>query len=286
MTTSPADSWRVATTRPATGAISAAINNVPMVGTATSRNVTSYSVPTPGTVPGATRSGGPTATTCASVTSSAPAFGCATITSVGAERTPAACANTCAEPMVSATSRPAASTDTLSGALEVQVTLPNDGAPCESSSCADNCADCPLPGNNTDGLSITTLPTAAATTTVRLAGLLVTPPLLAVMLAVPAATPVAMPSLTVATPPFDEAQVKLTPVITAPCWSVASAFTLCVCPTAMLALAGVTLMDATVGADGPGAGESSPPPQPDISTTSDKAPAHSAARPSLRKPEL
>ena len=130
---------------------------------------------------------------------------------------------------------------------------------------------------------MTTLPTAA-TITVRLAGLLVTPPLLAVMSAVPAATPVATPSITVATLPFDEAQAKLTPVITAPCWSVASAFTLCVCPTPMLALAGMTVMDATVGGDGPGAGVSSPPPQPANSSASDKAPAHRAARPGLHMP--
>ncbi len=170
---------------------------------------------------------GPTVTTCASVTNVEPGRGSATNTSVGGERTVPTCANTWAEPIASATSWPPASTDTLSGALDVQTTPAGEAAPCGSTSCADKRAVWPVAGRKTETLSMTTrLPWAgAAAVTVTVSGWLVTPPLDAVMPAVPAECPVATPPATLTTVLFDDAQEKATPVITAPCWSRASAVT-------------------------------------------------------------
>ena len=57
---------------------------------------------------------------------------------------------------------------------------------------------------------------AVAADTVSVMPLLVMPPLAAVMVALPAATPVTTPSATVAAAAFDDAQVKTTPLIAAP----------------------------------------------------------------------
>ena len=149
------------------------------------------------------------------MTSSAPACGSATTTSVGADAMPAAAAVICAEPIASAVRRPDASTKTLSGALELQTSAPATGAPCASAASAVNERVWPTPVKNTDAWSMATLPLANATTAI-VTGSLVTPPLDAVMRAAPAATPVATPLATAATVLSDEAQVKVAPATTRP----------------------------------------------------------------------
>ena len=84
------------------------------------------------------------------------------------------------------------------------------------------------------------------------------------MRAVPAATPVTTPWVTVATAGFEDDQTNVTPLSTWLAASFACADKVTCAPTSIVALAGVTV--TVVGEDGGGGGSSSPPllppPQP------------------------
>ena len=108
--------------------------------------------------------GAPTDSTCASLTNSAPGRGTATTTSVGAERSAPTWAKTCAEPTPWALSRPAASTEILSGAVEVQTAFAGTSWPLASKARALSCLVWPAAGKNTPVLSMTTARAASGGT--------------------------------------------------------------------------------------------------------------------------
>lgn len=93
---------------------------------------------------------------------------------------------------------------------------------------------------------------------------LVTLPTNAVIRAIPGATPVTTPSVTVATLLFEEAQEKVTPVITLPSISLASAVRVALWPTTIVPAASgkvaeEKVIEATSGVD---SSEPLPPPHP------------------------
>jgi hypothetical protein len=100
------------------------------------------------------------------------------------------------------------------------------------------------------GLTATVVSTGGGCVTVTVAEPLL-PPLLAVMVAVPAATAVTRPlDDTVAIAVLELAQVNVTPLIVVPFWSFAVAASCALAPGSRLTVAGVTAMVVRTGAGG------------------------------------
>src|SRR5438876_10018872 len=149
-----------------------------------------------------------------------------------------------AEPAATPVTKPLAETLATAGALLAQVTTrPVSTLPPESLVVAVSCTVCPTATLGAAGLTATEATGTMVTVTVAVPFF---PSLVAVSVAVPAATPVTRPLAdTVATAGALLAQVTTRPISAEPFASFGVAVSCTVCPTRTLAVAGVTATEAT-----------------------------------------
>src|SRR2546428_3269307 len=149
-----------------------------------------------------------------------------------------------AEPAPTPVTSPVPVTVATPELLLVQVIArPLSTLPAASFAVADSCAVCPTVTPADTGLTVTV---ATGTFATEMDAVPLWPSLTAVMVAVPAATPVTSPDpLTVTTPELLLAQVTARPVSTLPAQSFAVADSCAVCPTVTPADAGLTVTAAT-----------------------------------------
>src|SRR2546428_6535007 len=157
---------------------------------------------------------------------------------------PSLAAVTVAEPAATPVTSPDPLTVTTPELLLVQVTArPLSTLPAASFAVADSCAVCPTVTLADAGLTVTV---ATGTFETERDAWPLWPSLMAVMVAVPAVTPITSPvPLTVATPELLLAQVTVRPVSTFPAESRVVAESCAVCPTVTPEVTGLTLTDAT-----------------------------------------
>src|SRR5438309_1797030 len=134
------------------------------------------------------------------------------------------------------------------GLLDAHVTTrPVSAAPLASFGVAVSCAVCPPCRLAVAGLTVTD---ATGTLATVIAAVPLFPSLVAVTVAAPAATPVTNPlPLTVAAAGLLDAHVTTRPVSAAPLASFGVAVSCAVCPPCRLAVAGLTVTDATATLD-------------------------------------
>src|SRR3989442_3351673 len=149
-----------------------------------------------------------------------------------------------AEPAATPVTNPLPLTVAAAGLLDAQVTTrPVSAAPLASFGVAVSCTVCPLCRFAVAGLTVTD---ATGTLVTVIAAVALLPSLVAVMVAEPAPAPVTNPlPLTVAAAGLLDAHVTTRPVSAAPLASCGVAVSCTVWPTCRLAVAGLTVTDAT-----------------------------------------
>jgi len=149
-----------------------------------------------------------------------------------------------AAPAATADTRPLALTVATDALLVVQITTrPDSGLPPASFAVAVSCTVCPTCALAVAGLTVTD---ATGTRVTVIAAPPACPSLVAVIVALPVATLLTRPlPFTVATAAFVVAHVTVRPLNGLPSASIGVAVSCADCPTAMLAVAGVTATDAT-----------------------------------------
>jgi len=149
-----------------------------------------------------------------------------------------------AEPAATPVTNPLPVTVAAAGLLDAQVTTrPVSAAPLASFGVAVSCTVCPLCKFAVAGLTVTD---ATGTLVTVIAAVALLPSLVAVMVAEPAPAPVTNPlPLTVAAAGLLDAHVTTRPVSAAPLASCGVAVSCTVWPTCRLAVAGLTVTDAT-----------------------------------------
>src|SRR5712691_409091 len=147
-------------------------------------------------------------------------------------------------PAATPVTSPVDDTVATAGALDAQVTdRPESTLPAESSTVAASCTVAPASTTAVTGLTVTEATGTGFTVTVARP---VIPSLVALIVAVPAATPVTRPPVdTVATPRALDAHVTVRPLSGLPFASFGVAVSCTVCPTITLGDAGLMLTDAT-----------------------------------------
>jgi hypothetical protein len=151
---------------------------------------------------------------------------------------------TVAAPAATPVTRPLPVTVATDALLVVQVTTrPDSGLPPASFGVAVSCVVCPICTLAVAGLTVTE---ATGTVVTVIADPPACPSLVAVIVALPVATLLTRPlPFTVATAAFVVAHVTIRPLNGLPSASFGVAVSCTDCPTAMLAVAGVTATDAT-----------------------------------------